>query len=125
MAVPARLGFLLLMALPTAAAAQHTPIGMAGPRPSEVFGVVARGPLRHSFALDSVRREIRPTQWKKGALIGGVVTGLGFAVWFNGVCGSSDQDCRGAIPAALVGGGLVGALVGALVGGQFHKAEDP
>ena len=125
MPVSARLSFLLLMTLPTAAGAHHTPIGIAGPRPSEVLGVVARGPLRQSFALGSVRREIRPAHWKKGALIGGVVTVLGFAVLSDGLCRDSEQDCRGAVPAALLGGGLVGGLVGALVGGQFPKTEDP
>jgi hypothetical protein len=121
----ARLSLVLLMTLTTAAGAQHAPIGIAGPRQSEVFGAGSRGPLRQSFAPDSVRRAIRPTHWKKGALIGGVVTGLGFALWVDGVCRDSETDCRGALPLALLGGGLVGGLVGALVGGQFPKTEDP
>jgi hypothetical protein len=120
----ARLCLVLLLTLTTAAGAQHPPTGIAGPRPSEVFGAVSRGPLRQSFAPDSVRREIRPTHWKEGALIGGVVTGLGLAVWLNGWCHDSD-DCRGVVPASLVAGGLVGGLVGALVGAQFPKTEDP
>jgi hypothetical protein len=41
-----RLSFLLAMTLPSAAGAQHVPTGIAGPQPSEVRGVVARGPLR-------------------------------------------------------------------------------
>jgi hypothetical protein len=113
------------MTLTTAAGAQHAPIGVAGPRPSEVFGVVSRGPLRQSFVPDSVRRESRPTHWKQGALIGGVVTGLWFATWVDGVCRDSETDCGGAIPLALLGGGLVGGLIGALIGGQFPKTEDP
>ena len=121
----ARLCLVLLMTVTTAADAQHAPAGIAGPRPSEVFGAASRGPLRQSFAPDSVRREIRPTHWKRGALIGGVVTGLGLAVWFNGLCRDSEQDCRGVVPAMLLGGGLVGGLVGALIGGQFPKTEDP
>jgi hypothetical protein len=121
----ARLSFVLLMTLTTGAGAQHGPIGIAGPRPSEVRGVVARGPLRQSLALDSVRREIRPTHWKKGALIGGVVTGVGLAVLMNGLC-SQDSNCEGSpVPGALLAGGAVGALVGALIGGQFPRAEDP
>jgi hypothetical protein len=113
------------MTLTAAAGAQHAPAGIAGPRPSVVLGVAARGPLRQSFAPDSVRREIRPTHWKKGALIGGVVTGLGLAVVLNGLCRDSEQDCGGVVPAALLAGGLFGGLVGALVGGQFPKTEDP
>jgi hypothetical protein len=122
----ARLGLLLLLALPTGAGAQHAPIGIAGPRSSEVLGVVARGPLRRSLTLDSVRRDIRPTHWKKGALIGGVVTGLGLALLVDGFCRDSDTDCQGgAVPMALLAGGVFGGLVGALIGGQFPKAEDP
>ncbi len=121
----ARLAFLLLMTLTTSAGAQQAPIGIAGPRPSQVLGVAARGPLRQSVALDSVRREIRPTQWKKGAIIGGVVTGVGLALVMNGLC-SPDSNCEGSpVPGALLAGGVVGALVGALIGGQFPKGEDP
>jgi hypothetical protein len=120
----ARLCLVLLLTLTTAAGAQHAPTGIAGPRPSEVFGAVSRGPLRQSFVPDSVRREIRPTHWKEGGLIGGVVTGVGLAVWLNGWCHHSD-DCRGVVPAGLVAGGLLGGLVGALVGGQFPKTESP
>jgi len=122
---PARLCLVVLMTLTTAAGAQHAPTGIAGPRPSEVFGAASRGPLRQSFAPDSVRRDIRPTHWKQGALIGGVVTGLGLALWVNGLCRDSDQDCKGAFPAALVAGGLAGGLVGALIGGQFPKTAAP
>lgn len=126
MLASARLGFLLFMTLPTTAGAQHAPIGIAGPRPSEVRGVVARGPLRQSLATDSVRREIGPTHWKKGALIGAVVTGLGLALVIDGLCGSTDTGCGGdAVPGALLAGGAVGGLVGALIGGQFPKGEDP
>jgi hypothetical protein len=119
------LGFALLITLTTAAGAQHAPIGVAGPRPSEVFGVASQGPLRQSFVPDSVRREIGPTHWKKGALIGGVVTGLGLALWVEGICRSSESDCDGAVPAAFLMGGALGGLIGALIGGQFPKAEDP
>jgi hypothetical protein len=125
MASSARLSFVLLMTLTTAAGAQHPPIAIAGPRPSEVFGIGSRGPLRQSFAPDSVRREIRPTHWKEGALIGGVVTGLGLVLWVNALCSDSGTDCGDAVPLALLGGGLVGGVVGALIGGQFPKTEDP
>ena len=126
MPASARLGFLLLLTLPTAAGAQHAPVGIAGARPSEVLGVVARGPLRQPFVLDSVRREIRPTHWKKGALIGGAVTGVGLLLLVDGFCRSSDTGCEGGdVPMALLAGGVIGGLVGALIGGQFPKAEAP
>jgi len=120
-----RLSLFLLTTLTTAAGAQHAPTGIAGPQPSEVRGVVSRGPLRQSFAADSVRREIRPTQWKKGALIGGAVTGIGLVLLLDVVC-ASETGCGGGVaPLALLSGGLLSGLVGAWIGGQFPKAEDP
>jgi hypothetical protein len=121
------LGFVLLVSLNTAAGAQHAPRGIAGPKPSALLGVVARGPLRQSLALDSVRRDIQPTHWKEGALIGGVSLGLGMAVLASGVCRNWDGggDCGGTFTLGLLAGGVLGGLVGALIGGQFPKAEDP
>lgn len=122
-AIP-RLVFLLLMSITTAAGAQHAPHRIAGPTASEVLGVAARGPLRQSLAVDSVRREIRPTQWKKGALIGGLAAGLGFVVLMDRVCRGSDTGCGGSVtPHAFLAGGVLGGLVGALIGAQVPKAE--
>jgi hypothetical protein len=124
-----RLSFLLLITItiPTSAGAQHATSGLSGPGPSQLRGVGARGLLEPSFTLDSVRRTIRPTYWKEGALIGGVVTGAGLAFLVNGLCRSSDtsDDCGGALTAGFLVGGVLGGLAGALVGGQFPKAEDP
>jgi hypothetical protein len=123
----ASLGFLLLVALSPAAGAQDSPRVLAGPRPSPVLGLVARGPLQQPFAFDSARREIRPTHWKEGAFIGGLATGLGFAYLADGFCRSSDaiDDCGGALPAGFLLGGVLGGFVGALIGGQFPKDEGP
>lgn len=125
MQASAYFGFVLLITLNTAAGAQNTPSGIPGPRPSALLGVAARGPLRQSLALDSVRRDIQPTHWKEGALIGGVSVGLGMAILASGFCGYSDNggDCGGTFTAGLLAGGVLGGLVGALIGGQFPKAE--
>jgi hypothetical protein len=121
-----RLGFLLFITITTAASAQQGSTRIPGPGPSPVLGLMARGPLQQSFVLDSVRRDIRPTRWKEGALIGGLVTGLGLAPVMDGLCGSSDTgDCGGALTGGFLAGGLLGGLVGALIGGQFPKADDP
>jgi hypothetical protein len=96
-------------------------------RLSQILGVAARGPLQQAFVVDSVRREIPPTYWKEGALIGGVVTGLGLALLIDGFGRSSDaaDDCGGALAGGFLSGGVMGGVIGALIGGQFPKAEDP
>jgi len=126
MQASAYFGFVLLITLNTAAGAQQAPMDIAGPRPSALLGVAARGPLRQSLALDSVQRDIQPTHWKEGALIGGVSVGLGMAILANGFCRSSDNggDCGGTFTMGLLAGGVLGGLVGALIGGQFPKAEE-
>jgi hypothetical protein len=126
-----RLSFLLLITImiPTSASAQHATSGLSGPGPgpSQLRGVGARGPLAQPFTLDSVRRTIRPTHWKEGALIGGVVTGASLAFLVHGLCRSSDTsgDCGGALTGGFLVGGVIGGLAGALVGGQFPKTKDP
>jgi hypothetical protein len=127
MQASAYLGFVLLISLNTGAGAQHAPTGIAGPGPSALLGAAVRGPLRQSLVPDSVWRDIQPTHWKEGALIGGVSVGLGMAILASGFCRSSDNggDCGGTFTLGLLAGGVLGGLVGALIGGQFPKAEDP
>jgi hypothetical protein len=127
MPAAALLGFLLLITLTTAADAQDTPRVVVGPHPSLVRSAMARGPLQQPFAADSVRRQIRPTHWKEGALIGGLAMGLGFAYLADGFCRSSDtiDGCGGALPAGFLIGGILGGFTGALIGGQFPKDEVP
>jgi hypothetical protein len=121
-------GLLFLITLTTAAGAQNPSRPLAGPSPSQLRSVVARGPLQQPFAPDSVRRQIRPTHWKEGALIGGLASGLGLAFLFDGLCrGLSDNvdDCGGTLTAGFVTGGVLGGLLGALIGGQFPKGDGP
>jgi hypothetical protein len=125
MPAPALWGFLLLITLTTAAGAQDAPQMLGRAHPSPVWSVMARGPLQQPLAIDSVQRQIRPTHWKKGALIGGLAMGLGFAYLADGFCRSSDtiDDCGGALPAGFLLGGVLGGFIGALIGGQFPKDE--
>jgi hypothetical protein len=116
---------LLLLTLTSTAGAQDSPSRMIGPQPSQVRGAVLRGPLQEAFSVDSVRRQIRPTHWKEGALVGGIVTGLGLALLIDGLCSSdSGGNCGSAVTGGLLGGGVVGGVVGALIGGQFPKSEE-
>ncbi len=100
---------------------------MPGPVPSQVLGAAAPGPLRQSLVFDSVRREIRPTHWKEGALIGGVTVGLGLGLLVDALCRNSDTagEWEAHSPAGFYLGGLAGGVVGALIGSLFPKVEDP
>jgi hypothetical protein len=114
---------ILLLALPVAAAAQGAPARIAGPAPSQLLAAGPRGPLRQPLATDSVRPRIRPTHWKEGGLVGGVAVGIGFALWIDAFCRSSDSgtDCGGASTAGFLLGGVLGGLTGMLIGGQIPK----
>ena len=127
MPATARLAALLLLIIATPLAAQHPNTGIAGPRSSQLFRVVARGPLQQPPALDSLRREIRPTHWKEGALVGGLVTGLSLGLLVDGLCRQYEGtgECAGALTGGFVVGAVIGGVTGALVGGQFPKRKDP
>jgi hypothetical protein len=116
---------LLLLTIASTSSAQDAPSRILGPQPSQVRGVVLRGPLEQAFIVDSVERQIRPTHWKEGALVGGIVSGLGLALLIDGLCSSdSGGNCGSAVAGGLLGGGVLGGLVGALIGGQFPKAQE-
>ena len=73
---------------------------------------------------EASRESVRaPDHRNEGAVIGGLVFGVGGAALVGGLCSSSDDsDNCGA--AALKGGillGALGALAGALIGGLFPK----
>lgn len=121
------LPLVLLLISPVVAVAQQALGGIPGPAPSEVLSVTARGPLRESLAVDSVRREIHPTHWKEGGLIGGITVGLGLGLVVEALCQDSEiaGDCRGALAGGVLVGGLAGGVVGALIGSLFPKGEDP
>ena len=88
----------------------------------------AVGPLRvRAFAAepaDTVARQIKPTYWKEGGVIGAVPMAV-FLGWLtHGLCQDSDGGgggCTRALVGGALGGGLAGFLAGALIGGQFPK----
>jgi uncharacterized membrane protein YeaQ/YmgE (transglycosylase-associated protein family) len=71
-----------------------------------------------------VVRQIRPTHWKEGGLVGALAVGA-FGGWLgNEICRTSDDTgsgCTGAVLGGALGGGVLGFLIGALIGGQFPK----
>jgi hypothetical protein len=115
---------LLVLAITSTSGAQDAPPRIRGPQSSQVRAAAFVGPLRQVFSVDTVERQIRPTHWKEGAVVGGVTTGLGLALLIDGLCSSdSGGNCASAVVLGLVGGGAVGGVVGALIGGQFPKRE--
>ena len=90
------------------------------PVASVLYSGVNRGPLSFDWCAeprDSVVRDIRPTYWKEGALVAGLLGAVGGAVLGAAVCESG----TGCIIAGSLGGALLLAIPGALVGGQFRK----
>jgi hypothetical protein len=95
--------------------------------PSVVFSNAAPGPLRTPGLIppaDSIDRNIRPTYWKEGALVGGLSGAAAGTVLGLVICRNSEElgkNCAG----SAVAGGLIAALVlaipGALIGGQISK----
>jgi hypothetical protein len=122
-----QVALLLLLISPRDAVAQWSSPSIAGPVPIPlILDLNARSAMAQPLAVDSVPREIRPTHWKEGALIGGLALGLGLAVLADALCRSSDSGgCGGATTGGFLLGGVLGGFIGALVGGQFPKGPEP
>lgn len=108
------LAALLLLGTAATASAQSvagsgSPRAIPGPRPSVLFAA--------GRASDSLTP---PTQWKKGAIIGGA--SLGGAALLLGVsylAGGSEETSVGDVALGTLAGAAIGALLGGLVGGLF------
>lgn len=111
---------LLLLGITAWASPAAGQVRPQGPVPSVLFSGVARGPLSVEWSAesrDSVVRDIRPTYWKEGALVAGLLGAVGGALLGLAHCESG----YGCIIGASIGGALLLAIPGALVGGQFRK----
>ena len=111
---------LLLFSLTVCASPAAGQAAPRGPAPSVLYSNVARGPLLIDWSAeprDSVVRDIRPTYWKEGALVAGLLGAVGGFLLGSAVC-ESGTSC---MTAAIIGGGLLLTIPGALVGGQFSK----
>lgn len=78
--------------------------------------------------LDTVPRQLRPTYWKEGGIVGAAVAGIPSALFAGALCAYLEYPRTGCVGETLLGGvigGGVGFLLGALVGGQFNKTPRP
>jgi hypothetical protein len=94
---------------------------------SLLYDLPLRGPLTPGSLLaeqaDTVPRQIKPTHWKEGGLVGALAVGA-FGAWLGSeICQNSDtgSGCTGLTLGGALGGGVLGFLIGALIGGQFPK----
>ena len=85
---------------------------------------VNHGPLRMPSLADTAARDIEPTYWREGGLVGAVSIGAFMGYLVHGLCQDSDTtrgSCADELLRGALFGGLVGFGMGALVGGQFPK----
>jgi hypothetical protein len=101
-----------------------------GPSASVLFNGPQRDLLRSMVTeahRDTLPRQIRPTYWQEGVLIGGLLGAVGGAFLGHGLCETSEEfgkNCTGSLLlGGVLGAGLL-AIPGALIGGQFPKHED-
>jgi hypothetical protein len=117
--------------------AQAQPVdwrGLSGTSSSPLYTQRPASPLHYSLMstapADTVTRQIQPTHWKEGGVIGAVTVGAFGALLGSGICQLSENishGCTGTVLGAALGGGLLGFVVGAFIGGQFpkHSAAEP
>jgi hypothetical protein len=70
---------------------------------------------------------VRPTHWKRGLLIGGVIGTVGLGALVYALCESlkdTQESCLGPGLGGAALGAVIGGTVGALIGGQFPKRTD-
>ena len=90
---------------------------VAAQRASELrSGLSASPPIATVTPDQSLRRSIRQSYWKEGALLGAIP---GSVIAFFAFKDWGDSTTDGVIAGIVVGG--VAGIIGALIGGQFPK----
>ena len=112
------LGALLLCLRPTSATAQYL-----ADLPGASFSKLE---LHQQLPSSAHHRAHAPDHRYEGAIVGGLVFGIGGALITAAVCSSSDDMDKHCTRSTILGGvvlGGLGALAGALIGGLFPKGD--
>ena len=110
--------FLLVGGAMPAMAQGPSPVGL-----QQRAAVATPGERRDAMAVFQ-QASVAPTQWKKGALIGGIVgAGLGLVLLhiIQGIGDSGTSPGAVGTLAFMGGTGLIGALFGGMIGSFSHK----
>lgn len=117
---------LVLASCVSAGSAQQPAAWIRGPASSVLFTAdPATG--REATAVDTTARVVRPTHWKRGLLIGGVIGTFGLGAFVYTLCEGlkeTQESCLGPGLSGAALGAVIGGTVGALIGGQFPKRTD-
>jgi hypothetical protein len=111
------------------ACAQQVPL--AWPPLARAAGSPLYAHVPHALSpplADTLAREITPTYWTEGGIVGAVVIGAFSAFFVHEICTKVEgqgENCGGKTLLAFPAGGAFGFLIGALVGGQFAKNPKP
>lgn len=106
--------------------AQQPGARIRAPAPSVLFTAPATLQPELS-AADTATVRVRPTHWKKGLLIGGVIGGVGLGALAYALCEElreTQESCLGPGLGGVALGGVAGGIAGALIGGAFPKATE-
>jgi hypothetical protein len=93
-----------------------------GPGPSQLFA--PRPAFPAEARPDTVVKEIPPTHWKRGLLIGGAVGGAALGFLGYALCHDlreTQESCLGPTLGGAAIGAVMGGITGALIGGAFRK----
>lgn len=96
-------------------------------QPSRLFAAVVGIPIE-ATDVDTTARVVRPTHWKKGLMIGGLIGGAGLGWLVFSLCTGDNETSGNNCLLSTLGGAAIGAVlggtVGALIGGQFPQRPD-
>jgi len=106
--------------------AQNQDGRLRGPSPSPLFAF--QSAPQAWVPSDTAAKQIPPTHWKRGLLIGGAVGGAALGFLGYALChdlSETRESCLGPTLGGAALGAVMGGITGALIGGAFRKHARP